>query len=280
MENRFNTNSTPRTPNRELIESSSVAEISEHWTYRVEPESGTRSLDTYIGPGSLVNKLTGEVIERNRPGSLYVEIDLEGEEASSRVLEYAQKLASEQERNSERYKYAAPEILPLRADIEAYMLNRLLEQNGTLNIWDASNEIMRDDGKRLVYFEEAAASFISNLELDVKFVEDAPEQTLSRRRFLGNLAAIAAIGTANAAALGAQNTEKHNEGLSPVFYTVSSKDSEEGLWGVVSRTYDDMSDAEISEYITSGAFINHTAAKDRRDPDAIRPGDYLELPEP
>jgi hypothetical protein len=123
--NRFNTNPIHYDIlNTNPSEITSDGYMPNQWTWQVQPD-GTRVRDKYVGPGPLINRVTGEAIERNRPNSPYIEADIESDEIQTVIEGYYHTRASRLEYDIEnRHPYTAPESFPLDTSIEQYMLDR------------------------------------------------------------------------------------------------------------------------------------------------------------
>ncbi len=120
----------------------------------------------------LVHKVTQEEIERNRPGSPFVELDLNSDKAAQTVGTYYINL---QGRHAYRMRvkapWSAPEQFPGSTEVELHLLESLVNQDGKVNFWDASIELMRPGGSLSTGFNEGCNSFVDYLGLEVQVVE-------------------------------------------------------------------------------------------------------------
>jgi hypothetical protein len=120
----------------------------------------------------LIHKGTQEEMERNRPGSPYVKLDLNSDSAPQTIGAYYIDLQG-------RHKYwmreevlrRAPEQFPDSTEVELHLLETLVQQDGQVNFWDASIEMMRPDGSSSTGFNEGCDSFVNRLGLEVQVVE-------------------------------------------------------------------------------------------------------------
>lgn len=108
-------------------------------------------------------------IERNRPGSPYVELDLEEKDAAQKIGTYYIDL---QKRHKYWYEYKAPfrapEQFPGPTDVELILLENLVSQDGKVNFWDTSIEIAREDGSLTTSWDQGCRSFVDGLGLEVE----------------------------------------------------------------------------------------------------------------
>lgn len=113
-----------------------------------------------------VYRRIGEDYSRNRPGSMYVKVDLSSEETFQLVVQYASSLEERSLEDQENLHYSAPEVLPLQTDLEKKLLKRFLDSDGELNFWDIGRDIAEEHGGKTPYFLQAAIiSFVANLQL-------------------------------------------------------------------------------------------------------------------
>lgn len=128
-----------------------------------------RTLDT---EKPLIHKKTGEEIERNRTGSLFVEIDLSTDEGIQKIGRYYVDLLSRHDVwLKEQAPYQASELLPGQTQFEVALLETLVRQRGRVNLWDASVELMREDGSISDNFTTGCERLISGLETEAQIQE-------------------------------------------------------------------------------------------------------------